>query len=295
MSLRLSIPAVSSDKVQNIVRYLNNNDTTSFVNIFGDSDWSIAENIAYYKTLPVFSVTLVKGKGNHEDISLLGENDSMKVTVGGYKLSSDARSVIHNYVYIYNFSSFIIICFGDDFTNYKNANFTGTTPFSSIILIDKTNSELFVTNSNTYYNNDSSNYNYYDFVHPSIFIGGLPAIKFGGAEPIYTNTVLMDGDADYYHQSWSMTSKRIVDSENAVFYKQLFTDGTESSRMYFFTSFPAGSTFETLHIDDKYYFILPYPETQTVRNTTGGLMEGWCALGIDVTDDLTNPHASVWG
>lgn len=287
MSLRLSIPAVSSGIVENISTYLQNNDTTNFVNIFGDSDWSITNNIAYYKTLPVFSGTKVTGSGKvHNDINLLGNNDSMMIKVGGdHAYSSSYSYVVTKYVYIYNFSSFIVICFGDDFTNYKNAKFTGVTPFSSIVLIDKTNSELFVTNSNTYFNNSQNN-GYYSFVGPSTFIGGLPAIKFGGAEPIYTNTVLMDGDADYYHQSWSMTSKRTVDSENAVFYKQLFTDGTETSRMYFFTSFPAGSTFETLHIDNKYYFILPYPETQTVRNTTGSLMEGWCALGIDVTDDI---------
>jgi hypothetical protein len=288
MSSRLSIPAVSSGTVANISTYLQNNDTTSFVNIFGDSDWSIIENIAYYKTLPVFSGTKFSStNGSHNDINLLGKNDSMIVKVGGDKASSSTSGIVQGYVYIYNFSSFIVICFGDDFTNYKNAKFTGVTPFSSIVLIDKTNSELFVTNSNTYYNEDATNYLYRNFLHPSTFIGGLPAIKFGGAEPIYTNTVLMDGDADYYHQSWSMTSKRTVDSENAVFYKQLFTDGTETSRMYFFTSFPAGSTFETLHIDNKYYFILPYPETQTVRNATGSLMEGWCALGIDVTDDMT--------
>lgn len=289
MSSRLSIPVVSSDTVQNICNYLQNNDTTSFVNIFGDSDWSIAENIAYYKTLPVFSGTKFTGSNKlHNDINLLGNNNSMMVKVGGDKSNSSSGSNVDNrYVYIYNFSSFMVICFGDDFINYKNAKFKGVTPFSSIVLIDKTNSELFVTNSNTYYNANPDYGYYYDFAHPSTFIGGLPAIKFGGAEPIYTNTVLMDGDADYYHQSWSMTSKRTVNSENAVFYKQLFTDGTETSRMYFFTSFPAGSTFETLHIDNKYYFILPYPETQTVRNTTGGLMEGWCALGIDVTDDMT--------
>jgi len=288
MSSRLSIPAVSSGTVANIYTYLQNNDTTSFVNIFGDSDWSIIENIAYYKTLPVFSGTKVTSSGaSHNDINLLGKNDSMMVKLGGDKAAkATGTSIADAYVYIYNFSSFIVICFGNDFINYKNANFKGVTPCSSIVLIDKTNSELFVTNSNTYYKSDGLGY-YYNFDYPSTFIGGLPAIKFGGAEPIYTNTVLMDGDADYYHQSWSMTSKRTVDSENAVFYKQLFTDGTETSRMYFFTSFPAGSTFETLHIDNKYYFILPYPETQTVRNATGSLMEGWCALGIDVTDDMT--------
>jgi len=291
MSSRLSIPAVSSGTVANISTYLQNNDTTSFVNIFGDSDWSIIENIAYYKTLPVFSGTKVTGDGKaHNDINLLGKNDSMMVKVGGdHVTSSTYSSISTRYVYIYNFSSFIVICFGDDFTVYKNANFKTVTPFSSIVLIDKTNSELFVTNSNPCYDTtQNKDLHYYNsFGYPSTFIGGLPAIKFGGAEPIYTNTVLMDGDADYYHQSWSMTSKRTVDSENAVFYKQLFTDGTETSRMYFFTSFPAGSTFETLHIDNKYYFILPYPETQTVRNATGSLMEGWCALGIDVTDDIT--------
>lgn len=65
-------------------------------------------------------------------------------------------------------------------------------------------------------------------------------------------------------------------------------DGVEATRMYFVNKMPDRATWETLKVGDKYFLILPY-DTSTSSGWYGsGGSERFCAIAIDVTEDLAN-------
>lgn len=66
-------------------------------------------------------------------------------------------------------------------------------------------------------------------------------------------------------------------------------DGIEATRMYLLTQFPENCIWETLHVGDKYFLVLPYnQETNSVKYYGANGHEMHCAIAIDVTEDIEN-------
>ena len=177
--------------------------------------------------------------------------------VRGYKFLNAYSAVPTGLIGVRAFDSFMLITF------YRGVMLSWTTSTSSImyLLYDVANHELFYFNS-------------------TLLISLLVTPDSSGYSPVMT----LDGAAgDIITPSF-----RISSVEEVTHTKIRRLDGIESTRLYFLTQFPEQSAWNTIHVGDKYFLILPY-DTSTSSSIGGSSgHEMHCAVAIDVTEDLEN-------
>lgn len=167
-------------------------------------------------------------------------------------------------IFIYNFDTFIIIIISFDATTPKT-----TTAYNFGIVIDKINIE--------YCKCFSFNVPYYG-IYGALYTKN----NYSGLNKFAPSDV-----EDGYSHSNGFVLREISVSE-VEYTKIIASNGISSTRLYFLRKFPEDSNLQTLHVDDKYLFVLPYSAYigQGGHTSWDSNKEVWCAMAIDVTDEI---------
>lgn len=261
----ITIPTPIQTTASTICTYINANNTSGIQTLLEDTDFTIEDYQLKYQNIPLFTIS---------------SNSTSYLFMCGNKYSRVASTrAIENYfgdssdkIYIYNFNSFYYIQCLQSIEIKDN-----TSRVSAII--DKNNKEIF------------SGFNLY------ISSKGIPGNIFNHLDEDNNYITSRYFPNDKSTNSNFYRAPEIIREEsatNVIYYKLKDIYNNESNRVYFFQTFPRGSSNQVLHIDNKYFYIFPYDETQVSvsyipfgqTTTTTENREIYCTLGIDITDEI---------
>lgn len=266
MATTLTIPDPITVGNGTLIDYIYNNNSSAIQTLFNDTDWTTNNHMLYYKTMPVLIAP------GYSYIRLVDE-----WTIISTPDSTNMRALTGNTsanIYIYDFNTFMIIIPNWPYTHFTDESVNyAQDPKYCVLLLDKTNMEL---------------HNILSYDSYGQLIGGTNSVTIGASGPIYSRTVLCDLSGQIGH-SEHITTLREVSATECTFYRQLFYNGDTSARVYFMTKFPTNSCFQTIHVGNRYLFVLPYfSAMHNIINNVNMSQECWCAIAIDVTDDLAS-------
>lgn len=265
----ITIPTPITSTCTTICTYIQNSNTDGVQTLLGDTNFTCSEHCLKYKGVPVFT----NGYYTSETSYLF------YAVKDGHGVSSASSSVMTYFgdggdaLYFYLFDTFIVITcdYTIDIVDSSNRN---------ICIIDKTNAEVFDGFSHYGRNN----------------MYGLIGIMFNYLE---SETPVFDRyyptDAGVSSLVSRNTTLREESTTECSYVYLLGYSGKQASRVAMFTKFPRGSSNNVLHVDNKYFYILPMDETLAtlVRYDYDGsakyteTQEMYCTLGIDVTSEVS--------
>lgn len=256
----ITIPTAVSIAQRTLGEYIYNEDDTSIQALFNDdTNWTAHDGCLYYGSVPVLTYFTVN---TYQFACRCNQHSTGGVlTVKAYDLGST--------IYIYDFDTFTVFCGYSDYSDYKSTSYTNTTS-SACVVVDKTNQEVVEAwiNSSTL-----------------MKAGGSCITLDSDSTPVYAEVAITDAGGSYNHAEGDVV--RTVSLSDAVYYTEYTSNGDELTRFVLLTQFPTESVFTTLHIGENYYFVLPYPERTYQTAGSDETTEIWCAMAIDVTDEVS--------
>lgn len=276
----ISYTNMISTTARTIAQYVYDNNQTSLQTLLGDTDFTCDGKYLMYKGIP-FSEGVCGEGSSTSSFMMYPSSASAMAVYGTLSKRSDWISDGATDIQIYDFTSFYLwVIFGtlENVQSDTNGYFT--------LLIDKTNAEIF-SGISTYTNSQVKGYS-------GMYFGYL-----NNAVGTYTNYV----PTDYWYSAGgaTITSEQInracIREESAsetTHIKLVGLDGRQATRVYFFKKFPRGCSNSVIQVDDKYFYMLPYPQVlptlksyDTSHTETTWEQEVYCTIGIDVTGEVS--------
>ncbi len=272
----ITIPTPVEINGGTLAGYIYNSDNTNIQALFdSDTDWTSDGSFLKYKNMPVLMTTSSSDK--------IGIMYPLEKRITADRGSTNTYySIFHSgsdgyYMYIYNFENFVLLCTNFSATSAIYNSSGQVMPYNYnqyVIAIDKVNLEIIIPTL-------SSKRGY------TVICAGFNKYSQNSQYPMSLSSY----PCDYGYNTHVEDANAVLRTQSVseVEYFNIYNSkGDVATNFKFLRTFPSGSSNQVLHVDNKYFYVFPYPEYQT-SNTfdTGGVaQEVWCAVAIDVTSEI---------
>lgn len=261
-----------------LAQYVYDGNNASLQALLEDTNFTCDGKYLMYKGVKIFNGVCGESAGTS---NFLMYSSSVSSMAYGSNARTDFFGITTDTINIYDFTSFYLVLADITLDNFQTTSAGGKS-----MLIDKTNSEVF-SGIDISYDTVAKGYS-------GIYFGYLNNSESVETAYVPTDYINVPG---YWNDTSNAIKRATLREESAsetTHIKLVGLDGRQATRTYFFKKFPRGCSNSVIQVDDKYFYMLPYPQVlptlksyDTSHTETTWEQEVYCTIGIDVTGEVS--------